>query len=524
MAQTDRLTGLVGNAAVKVPCRVATTAAITLAGHQTIDGVLVITGERVLVKDQGDAEDNGIYVVDSGTWSRAKDCDGPYDLVKGSLVKVNAGATGQGFYYADATDPITIGTSEITWAPASTVLAVISGFIQSLFDDADAATARTTLGAVGLTGNESVAGDKTFSAAVAFSAAVGMGGSVAVTGDVSPAQITGNQDNYAPTGHATAGVLRISTDARRTISGLAGGADGRLLTVHNVGTFPAVFAYENTNSDAENRFAFAVTLGGGQSMEMQYDATATRWRCKAKPEPLGTVKDFAGSTLPADFLALDQNVSRTTYAALFNEIGTAFGAGDGANTFGLYVGAGRALIAAGTGTITEEVTDADITTGTDSIAVDSNADKWVTGMLATWNVTGTPPTTNPANLLDNADTVYIVRTGATSIKLATTLENAQNGTVIDITAAGSGTFTLTHTLTARTHGERGGEEAHAESSTELLSHPHGINKFTTDGTYSGVRGSDTNPATTSNTNSAGGNAAANIMQPFAVVTRGIRYV
>jgi hypothetical protein len=191
------------------------------------------------------------------------------------------------------------------------------------------------------------------------------------------------------------------------------------------------------------------------------------------------------------------------------------------------VGAGRTLIAAGTGTITEEVTDADITTGTDTITVDSNNDKWITGMLVTWNVTGTAPTTNPANLLDDADTVYIVRTGATSIKFATTLANAQNGTVIDITAAGSGTFTLTHTLTARTHGDKGGEDAHAQSSTELLSHFHTITPNVGNGVGIGGDYPDGNnlaPQALPPSDSKGGNAAANITQPYAAVTRGIRYV
>ena len=39
MAQDDRTTGLVGNAGCKVPCRAASTAALTLSGEQTVDGV-----------------------------------------------------------------------------------------------------------------------------------------------------------------------------------------------------------------------------------------------------------------------------------------------------------------------------------------------------------------------------------------------------------------------------------------------------------------------------------------------------
>lgn len=43
-------------------------------------------------------------------------------------------------------------------------------------------------------------------------------------------------------------------------------------------------------------------------------------------------------------------MSRSTYAALFNEIGTTYGAGNGTTTFNLPDGRGRALIGAGTGT------------------------------------------------------------------------------------------------------------------------------------------------------------------------------
>lgn len=57
----------------KDSCRAATTEDITLSGEQTIDTVSIVTGDRVLVMNQDDAEDNGIYVADSSTWSRAED-------------------------------------------------------------------------------------------------------------------------------------------------------------------------------------------------------------------------------------------------------------------------------------------------------------------------------------------------------------------------------------------------------------------------------------------------------------------
>lgn len=142
----DRRFGVNAGMAVKVPCRVATTAAITLSGEQTIDGVAVVTDDRVLVKNQTDTTENGIWVCDSGDWSRAVDADGIYDLTDGTLIPVAHGtAGGQKVFQVSGTNPITPGTSAITLT-VSTTFTGISAFAATLLDDATASDARTTLG------------------------------------------------------------------------------------------------------------------------------------------------------------------------------------------------------------------------------------------------------------------------------------------------------------------------------------------------------------------------------------------
>ena len=56
---------------VKASVRVATTANITLSGLQIIDGSTLVAGDRVLVKNQTVASQNGIYEAASGSWVRA---------------------------------------------------------------------------------------------------------------------------------------------------------------------------------------------------------------------------------------------------------------------------------------------------------------------------------------------------------------------------------------------------------------------------------------------------------------------
>ncbi len=170
----------------------------------------------------------------------------------------------------------------------------------------------------------------------------------------------------------------------------------------------------------------------------------------------------------AKFLKCDGGAySRTTYAALYAQIGTTFGSGDGSTTFNVPDPQGRALIFAGSGSLAESFAASAVAVATDLITVQPNVDRWVTGMKVRATTMGTLPTG-----LALATDYFVIRVSATTIKLATTLANAVAGTAIDITGQGTGTHALTHTLAPRTMGDRGGEEAHASTVSEAASHRH----------------------------------------------------
>jgi hypothetical protein len=108
---------------------------------------------------------------------------------------------------------------------------------------------------------------------------------LALSGDISPTQIAAATNDYAPTGFSTASTLRISTDASRNITGLAAGSDGRVIIIHNVGSFDAVLTNEDAGSTAGNRFLFGgdMTLATNTSVTLRYDATSSRWRAITSP-------------------------------------------------------------------------------------------------------------------------------------------------------------------------------------------------------------------------------------------------
>lgn len=111
---------------VKQSVRAATTAAVNLSNQleagDTIDTtVTLVAGDRVLVKNQGTASENGIYVVQSsGAAVRATDFDGAGEVSGGAFTFVEEGTVNaDSGWVVTSNGPISVGTDPITWAQFS---------------------------------------------------------------------------------------------------------------------------------------------------------------------------------------------------------------------------------------------------------------------------------------------------------------------------------------------------------------------------------------------------------------------
>lgn len=103
----------------KASCVVATTANITLSGTQTIDGIAVSVGDRVLVKDQSTASQNGIYLCASSTWTRTADAN-TWDELVAAFTFIEKGTTqANNGYISTITAGGTLGTTAVTFAQFS---------------------------------------------------------------------------------------------------------------------------------------------------------------------------------------------------------------------------------------------------------------------------------------------------------------------------------------------------------------------------------------------------------------------
>jgi hypothetical protein len=150
------------------------------------------------------------------------------------------------------------------------------------FVSATPAIARTTVLASSNAGGlvDLAAGSKdvfmTFPALAALTAYAGT-----LFPSISPAQISADQNNYAPTGIDAANALNLSASAAYALTGLSTGSSGRVVSLINSGATNILLTNEDENSTAANRFAIPDGLAAilpGAVAQALYDTVASRWR------------------------------------------------------------------------------------------------------------------------------------------------------------------------------------------------------------------------------------------------------
>lgn len=207
----------------KKSVKVATTANITLSGVQTIDGISVVAGDRVLVKDQTTASQNGIYIVNASTWTRSVAADGSSEIAS-AVVGVDQGTTNGGRFFTNTfktTD--TVGTTAMPWYEVATTSSTVSS-ANTL------ATARTVQTNLGSTASASFNGSANITPGVTGILPVSNGGTGATTltglvkgnGTSAMSVAVAGTDYVVPSGSITGNASTATTlQTARTISGVS---------------------------------------------------------------------------------------------------------------------------------------------------------------------------------------------------------------------------------------------------------------------------------------------------------------
>lgn len=256
----------------KEPVDAATTANIaTLAGGapSTLDGKTLVVGDRILVKNQTTAAQNGIYTVTTvgtganGTWARATDMDAAAEFTDATVL-VQEGATHGGDIFTQTATVATVGTSTVTFVQTgegNTVYTADGTTIEVTGGN----TFRIATGAAGagLTGGGGSAlavnpgtGIEVVSDAVRIAAAAAGDG---LTGGAGSALAVGAGTGITVTADAVA--IDTAVVVRKAAGALTGGANSEVLT-HSLGTRDiAKVTFVNTASpyDAIDDFYWEAT-------------------------------------------------------------------------------------------------------------------------------------------------------------------------------------------------------------------------------------------------------------------------
>jgi hypothetical protein len=235
--------GIASGLDVKASVRAATTANITLSGEQTIDGVSVVAGDRVLVKNQTAGENNGIYVASASTWARASDADSNAEVTPNLFTFVEEGtANADSGWTLSNNGSITLGTTALTFSQ-------FSGAGQITAGDGLTKTGNT-INAVGTAGRVSVSAD----AIDIDSTYVGQN-TITTVGTITTGTWNGTDIAVADGGTGASDAAGAKTNLgfmTRYAANVGNNSDVAIAVTHSLGTKDAIVqVYDNTTPFAQ---------------------------------------------------------------------------------------------------------------------------------------------------------------------------------------------------------------------------------------------------------------------------------
>jgi len=256
----------------KAACKCATTVSITLSGLQTIDGYTTLTGDRVLVKNQGSSQYNGIYNASASTWTRATDMD-VWSEVPGAYTVVLNGSQANTAWVSTSADTGTINVTPITWVLFSGVSTYTAGTGLTL--SANQFSITNTSVTLGSYGSASSVGTFTVNAqgqlTNASNTSIAIAASQVTSGTIASSLISGSYTGITGVGTLTAGTWNATpitnsylANSSITINGNSVSLGGSTTVTANT---PNALTFNNSGTGA----ASGITFNGGTAQTISYN-------------------------------------------------------------------------------------------------------------------------------------------------------------------------------------------------------------------------------------------------------------
>ena len=230
----------------KQPALTGTSANITLSGLQTINGVTLVAGDTVLVKNQTTSSQNGIYVASAGAWTYSAGADTWSEYV-GAIIFISSGSLAGTAWYCTAQPGGTLGTTAMTWSNFSVASSYTAGTGLTLtgtqFSITNTGVSAATYGSASSV--PVTAFNAQGQATSVTNTSIAINGNQITSGTIDSARLSGsysgitglgtlvnltvtNAINGSITGNAATATLATSATSATTATNLAGGASGNV--------------------------------------------------------------------------------------------------------------------------------------------------------------------------------------------------------------------------------------------------------------------------------------------------------